>query len=89
MQSQFEVREIDPVRVAYMKYRGLEAEANKAFPNVFKSVRGKVNGAPFSVIWPWTRKRNRGIWNCVCQPKNKTLQEVRGNNLCMLLKRKI
>ncbi len=47
MQYQFEVREIEPVRVAYMKYRGLATEANKVFPNVFKSVCGKTNGAPF------------------------------------------
>lgn len=30
-----------------MKYRGIVAEANKVFPNVFKSIQGKVNGAPF------------------------------------------
>lgn len=47
MQNQIEIREIEPVRVAYMKYRGVATEANKVFPNVFKSVRGKTNGAPF------------------------------------------
>jgi len=47
MQYQIEVREIEPIRVAFMKYRGIATEANKIFPNVFKSVRGKTNGAPF------------------------------------------
>lgn len=47
MQYQIEIREIPPIRVAYTKYRGIAAEANKVFPNVFKSVRGKTNGAPF------------------------------------------
>lgn len=47
MEYQIEVREIEPVRVAYMKYRGIASEANKVFPNVFKSIRGKANGAPF------------------------------------------
>ena len=41
MEYQIEVREIEPVRVVFMKYRGIVAKANKVFPNVFKSVRGK------------------------------------------------
>jgi len=47
MQYQIEIREIEPIRVVYIKYRGFAAEANKVFPSVFKSIRGKVNGAPF------------------------------------------
>lgn len=47
MQYQIEIREIEPVRVAYMKYKGIATEANKVFPNVFKSIRGRTNGAPF------------------------------------------
>ena len=47
MQYQIEIRETPPVRVAYMKYKGIATEANRVFPNVFKSIRGKVNGAPF------------------------------------------
>lgn len=47
MKYQIEIREIEPVRVAYMKYKGIATEANKVFPNVFKAIRGKVNGAPF------------------------------------------
>ena len=47
MEYQIEVREIEPVRVAYIKYKGFAPEANKVFPNVFKSIRGQANGAPF------------------------------------------
>ncbi len=47
MNDQMEIKEIEPIRVAYMKYRGIVTEANKVFPNVFKSIRGKTNGAPF------------------------------------------
>lgn len=47
MEYQIEIREIEPVRVAYIKYKGFAPEANKVFPNVFKSIRGQTNGAPF------------------------------------------
>lgn len=42
-----EIKNIEPIRVAYMKYKGIVTEANKVFPNVFKAIRGKSNGAPF------------------------------------------
>ena len=51
MEYQIEIREIEPVRVAYIKYKGFAPEANKVFPNVFKSIRGQANGAPFSTIY--------------------------------------
>lgn len=47
MKYEIEIRDIEPIRVAYMRYRGIVAEANKVFPNVFKSIRGRSNGAPF------------------------------------------
>lgn len=47
MEYQIEIRDIEPIRVAYMKYKGIATEANKVFPNVFKSIMGKTNGAPF------------------------------------------
>lgn len=47
MNYTIEIREIEPVRVAFMRYKGVAHEANKVFPNVFKSIRGKANGAPF------------------------------------------
>lgn len=42
-----EIRDIEPVRIAFMQYKGVVTEASKVFPNVFKSIRGKSNGAPF------------------------------------------
>ena len=47
MEYQIEIREIEPMRIAYIKYKGIATEANKVFPNVFKAIRGKTNGAPF------------------------------------------
>lgn len=47
MNYNIEIRDVEPVRVAYMRYKGIVTEANKVFPNVFKSIGGKANGAPF------------------------------------------
>ncbi|WP_432405664.1 GyrI-like domain-containing protein [Wukongibacter sp. M2B1] len=47
MEYKVEIREIEPIRVAFMRYKGIAIEANKVFPNVFKSIRGKADGAPF------------------------------------------
>lgn len=47
MEYKVEIREIEPIRVAFMKYKGIVTEANKVFPNVFKSIRGKADGSPF------------------------------------------
>lgn len=47
MNDQIEIRDIEPIRVAYMRYEGIATEANKVFPKVFQSVCGKTNGAPF------------------------------------------
>ncbi|MBZ9633397.1 GyrI-like domain-containing protein [Clostridium sp. FP1] len=47
MEYKVEIREIEPIKIAFMKYKGVVTEANKVFPNVFKSIRGKANGAPF------------------------------------------
>lgn len=47
MDYQIEIRDIEPIRVAFMRYQGIATEANKVFPAVFKSIMGKANGAPF------------------------------------------
>lgn len=47
MTYQVEVREMEYLRVAFIKYRGIAMEANKLFPKVFQAIRGKTNGAPF------------------------------------------
>lgn len=47
MNYKIEIKDIEPVRVAAMGYKGIVTEASKVFPNVFKAIRGKANGAPF------------------------------------------
>ncbi len=77
MQYQIEIREIEPVRVAYMKYKGIATEANKIFPNVFKSIRGKVNGAPFFshlAMYPETKQGEMEL----CVP---TVENPAGNGI--------
>lgn len=47
MEYQIEIRDLDPVRIAYMTFQGSVSEANTWMPKVFKSIRGKQSGAPF------------------------------------------
>lgn len=47
MSYNMEIKEIEPIRIAFMRYKGMSDQANKVFPNVFKSISGKSNGAPF------------------------------------------
>lgn len=47
MEYKIEIRELEPLRVAYMKYEGDVTKANRVFPKVFQAIRGKTNGAPF------------------------------------------
>lgn len=62
-----EICDIEPIRVAYMKYNGYALEANKVFPNVFKSIMGKANGVPFLHIIIWIGKQEWEKWNCACR----------------------
>ncbi len=59
MEYKIEIREIAPLRVAYMKYQGDAAKANRVFPKVFQSIRGRTNGAPFfsyQLVHPETKQ---------------------------------
>lgn len=47
MNYEIEIRDIEPIRAAFIKYKGISKEANKFFPSVFKAIRGKVCGSPF------------------------------------------
>lgn len=47
MDYKIEIRDIEPIRVAYMHYKGAISEVSKFFPNVFKAIKGRANGAPF------------------------------------------
>lgn len=47
MNYEFEIRNIEPTRVAFVPYNGPVSEASKIFPSIFKSIKGNANGAPF------------------------------------------
>lgn len=47
MTYEVRVKEMESMRVAYIKYHGKVQEANKIFPIVFRAIRGRSNGAPF------------------------------------------
>ncbi|MDE6947746.1 MAG: GyrI-like domain-containing protein [Anaeroplasmataceae bacterium] len=77
MKHEIEIREIEPIRVAYMKYNGIAAEANKVFPNVFKAIMGKSNGAPFFMYYNMDREKGIGEME-LCVP---TVEEPLGNGI--------
>ena len=57
MKYEIEIRNVEPMRVAYMYYKGLGRDASKVFPNVFKAIRGRPTGHPFFVTIKWILKR--------------------------------
>lgn len=67
MNCKIEIREIEPIRVAYMPYRGIVSEANKAFPNVFKAIRGRADGAPFFCYYEMNPDSKAGVLD-LCVP---------------------
>lgn len=66
MNYQVEIREIEPVRVAYMIYKGQVTEANALFPAVFQSVDGKINNIPFFIYHEMDAQTMQGIVD-VCE----------------------
>lgn len=73
MNYKVEIREIESIRVAYMKYKGNALEANKIFPTVFKSIRGKTNGAPLFNYISMDMKSKTGIIE-LCVPTEELPQ---------------
>lgn len=73
MTYKVEIKEIEPIRVAYMKYKGNTTEANKVFPNVFKSIRGKSNGAPLFNYISMDMKSKTGVIE-LCVPTEENPQ---------------
>lgn len=71
MNYQVEIRDIEPIRVAFMRYKGIASEANKVFPNVFKSIQGKVNGAPFFCFYVMDQETKMGEME-LCVPTAET-----------------
>lgn len=56
MKYEVEIRDIEPIRVAFVKYKGVVSEASKVFPNVFKAIQGKVNGTLFFCYYVMDQK---------------------------------
>lgn len=74
MNYTIEIRDIEPIRVAFMRYSGIVTEANKVFPNVFKSIRGKTNGAPFFCYYQMNPETKFGELD-LCVPTVETPAE--------------
>ncbi|WP_297425352.1 GyrI-like domain-containing protein [Clostridium sp.] len=77
MNYQIEIKDIEPIRVAFIKYKGIVTEANKVFPNVFKSIKGKSNGAPFFCYYVMDQKTKIGEME-LCVP---TAEIPNGNGI--------
>ncbi|WP_066497819.1 GyrI-like domain-containing protein [Abyssisolibacter fermentans] len=71
MDCKIEIRDIEPIRVAFMKYKGIAMEANKVFPNVFKSIQGRANGVPFFCYYVMNQKSKIGEME-LCVPTAQT-----------------
>lgn len=71
MDYAIEIRNIEPVRVAFLRYKGIATEANKFFPNVFKSIQGKANGAPFICYYVMNPDTKMGEMD-LCVPTEET-----------------
>lgn len=77
MNYNIEIKDIEPIRVAFIRYKGVAAEANKVFPNVFKSIRGKANGAPFFCYYVMDQETKTGEMD-LCVP---TAENPNGNGI--------
>lgn len=77
MSYMIEIRDIEPVRIAFMRYKGIVTDANKVFQNVFKAIRGKSNGAPFFCYYSVDPKTKEGELE-LCVP---TMEDPIGNGI--------
>lgn len=71
MDYQVEIKDIEPIRVAFIHYKGPVSEASKVFPNVFKAIRGKANGAPFFCYYKMDQESKIGGMD-LCVPTAET-----------------
>jgi effector-binding domain-containing protein len=39
MNYEIEIKAVEPIRAAVMRYKGVASEASKVFPNVFKAIK--------------------------------------------------
>lgn len=72
-----EIKNIEPIRVATMRYKGIVTEAGKVFPNVFKAIKGKANGAPFICYYTMNNETKTGEME-LCVP---TAEDPKGNGV--------
>ncbi len=71
MDYKIEIRDIEPVRVAFLPYKGIVTGANKMFPCVFQSIRGKTNGAPFLYYYEMNPITKMGVMD-ICIPTEES-----------------
>ena len=71
MEYEIEIRDIESVRVAFLRYKGIATEANKIFPSVFQSIKGKTNGAPFFCYYEMNPETKMGIMD-LCVPTEES-----------------
>ena len=81
MDYEIEIKHIEPVHVAFLHYKGIATEANKFFPNVFKSIQGKSNGAPLFCYHVMNPKTKMGEMDLCVQlrkfpPASKTAMPI-------------
>jgi effector-binding domain-containing protein len=68
---QIEIKNIESVRVAFLHYKGIATKANKFFSNVFRSIQGKSNGAPFLCYYVINPETKMGEMD-LCVPTEET-----------------
>lgn len=61
-----EIKELAPVRVAYMTHRGV-TEANAFYPAVFGAINGRINNTPFFLYHEMNTNTIQGVVD-VCEP---------------------
>lgn len=71
MNYKIEIKDIEPIRVAVMRYKGHVSRASKVFPNVFKAIKGKSNGVPFICYHEMDQKTKIGEME-LCVPTAET-----------------
>lgn len=71
MEYEVTIKDVEPIPVAYTKYRGPVTGANKVFPSVFKSIQGKANGAPFLCYYNVNQETKIGELE-LCVPTEET-----------------
>lgn len=77
MNYKIEIKDIEPIRVAVMHYKGRVTEASKVFPNVFKAIGGKANGTPFFCYYVMNKETKIGEME-LCVP---TAETPKGNGV--------